>query len=203
MKFHVGHFTYHYNYGKNRKNCGVSTPITINKAVSFIVSLSTAALSHRKPTLPGLPRNTYTGLGNYKINNIWEYEHLHNIFTALKDAFFFPRKYLQNTRHLNTRSSKTIKSAEVPCWLMDASYYLQRQMRLEIRHMRSHISPYAYLQSPWDEAGGKMKIKLNIFIQSTQPTSGSVRFSSWIGVPDADWMGDITVLRTSLQAMAK
>ena len=48
-----------------------------------------------------------------------------------------------------------------------------------------------------------MKIKLNIFIQSTQPTSGLVRFSSWIGVPDADWMGDIKVLRTRVQAMTK
>jgi hypothetical protein len=86
---------------------------------------------------------------------------------------------------------------------MGASYHLQRQIRLEIRCMRSHISPYAYLQSPWDEAGGKIKMKLNIFIESTQPTSGSVRFSLWTGVPDAYWMGDITVLRTSLQAVTK
>ena len=87
MKFHVGHFNYHYNYGKNWKNRGVSTSITLNTAVSFIVSLSTAALSHRKPTLVGLPRNSCPGLGNYKINSIWKYEHLHNMFTALKDAF--------------------------------------------------------------------------------------------------------------------
>jgi hypothetical protein len=88
-RFHVGHFTYHYNYGKIEKNCGVSTPFMLNTFVPFIVSLSTATLSHRKPTLVRIPRNSCRALGNYKITSIWEYEYLQSIFTTLQDLFFF------------------------------------------------------------------------------------------------------------------